>query len=149
MSLDVTLRTTGGKTEPRAAIFVRETGRTREVTREEWDRLYPGREPVTMMVGGDNGEVYSANITHNLNKMAEEAGIYQHLWRPDEINVDIASELIDPLTQGLIRLAADPDKFKQFNPSNGWGDYQGLVSFVAQYLDACQKFPFAVIEVSR
>ena len=30
---------------------------------------------------------YSANITHNLGKMAEEAGIYKHLWRPEEIGI--------------------------------------------------------------
>lgn len=27
--------------------------------------------------------IFSANITHNLNAMAEAAGIYKHLWRPE------------------------------------------------------------------
>jgi len=31
--------------------------------------------------------VYDANITHNLGAMAEAAGIYKHLWRPEEIGI--------------------------------------------------------------
>ncbi len=30
--------------------------------------------------------VYDANITHNLGKMAGQAGIYEALWTPQEIN---------------------------------------------------------------
>lgn len=34
--------------------------------------------------------LYDANITHNLNRMADEAGIYEHVWRPEEIGVTTA-----------------------------------------------------------
>jgi hypothetical protein len=74
--------------------------------------------------------VYHANITHNLNKMAGEAGFYQALWRPEELNITKASQLIDPLRSGLEILLSTPEKFKVFNPKSGWGDYQGLVQFV-------------------
>lgn len=36
---------------------------------------------------GRSGEGYSANITHNLGAMAEAAGIYLALWRPEEIGI--------------------------------------------------------------
>lgn len=94
-------------------------------------------------------EIYNRNITHNLNTMAGEAGIYKHLWRPDEIGITKAGELIEPLKAGLALLKSDPARFKAFNPSNGWGDYEGLVAFVADYLDACEKNPDADIEISR
>lgn len=94
-------------------------------------------------------ECYTANITHNLNKMADEAGIYYHLWRPDEINLTTAKELIKPLENGLELLKNEPERFKVFNPSNGWGDYDGLVRFVANYLDACKDLPDATIYISR
>lgn len=29
--------------------------------------------------------VYAANVTHNLNRMADAAGIYLPLWRPEEM----------------------------------------------------------------
>ena len=94
-------------------------------------------------------EVYSRNITHNLNKMAEEAGIYYHVWRPDEIGITKASELILPLTKGLQRLLSSPEVFKAFDAPNGWGRYENLVEFVRAYRDACEANPDADVEVSR
>ena len=94
-------------------------------------------------------EVYDANITHNLGAMAKAAGIYQHLWRPDEIGITFAHQLIEPLREGLERLEANPIVFAQFNPANGWGSYDGLVEFVRQYLAACEANPNATVNVSR
>lgn len=92
---------------------------------------------------------YWANITHNLNKMADAAGIYEPLWRPEEIGITVAAQLIEPLKEGLERLTAKPHEYKLLNPSNGWGDYGGLVSFIANYLDACIKCPHATVRASR
>jgi hypothetical protein len=39
-------------------------------------------------------EVYSDNITHNLGEMADAAGIYKALWRPEEIGITKAAELV-------------------------------------------------------
>ncbi len=97
----------------------------------------------------ENEYLYSANITHNLNKMAAEAGIYQHLWRPEELNIQFASELIIPLSEGLQRLKDDPERFKQFNAKNGWGMYKHFVPFVEKYLKACVEFPETRIDISR
>lgn len=101
------------------------------------------------LTGPEQAELFSANITHNLNTMAEKAGIYQHLWRPDEIEVTKAAQLIVPLTVGLRKLAQMPEHFMQYNPPNGWGDYEGLVSFVEKYLIACIKNPDAEVSVCR
>lgn len=94
-------------------------------------------------------EVFSNNITHNLNAMAGEAGIYEALWRPEEIGITKASQLIDPLTNGLDLLRSDPQRFKRHNPPNKWGDYDGLVDFVCEYLKACRAHPEADVSVSR
>lgn len=149
MSLDVYLTLPGAKSETGSGIFIRENGSTKEISRKEWDKKFPGREPVAAQVGDDGDEVYTANITHNLGKMASEVGIYQHLWRPDEINISKAAELIGPLRDGLALLKNDPERFKQFNPSNGWGDYEGLVRFTENYLRACEKHPTADVSVWR
>lgn len=94
-------------------------------------------------------QVFEANVTHNLNNMAEAAGIYMHLWRPDEIGFTKAEQLIEPLKNGLVLLKSDPVKFKAFSPSNGWGSYEGLVKFVEEYLNACIANPDADVRVSR
>ncbi len=94
-------------------------------------------------------DVYSANITHNLGKMADAAGIYKALWRPEEEGWKYAKDIIGPLETGLADLKARPDHFEQFNASNGWGMYEHFVPFVEEYLAACKEYPEAEIEVSR
>ena len=90
-------------------------------------------------------EVFSRNITHNLNTMADAAGIYQHLWHPEDIGITKAVELIEPLREGLARLKADPEHFKQFDSKNGWGLYIHFVPFVEACLEACEKNPDATV----
>lgn len=92
---------------------------------------------------------YDANITHNLGAMAREAGIYQHCWRPDEIGVTKANQLIEPLSAGLALLQSDRKRFEAFNATNGWGKYEHFVPFVSQYLSACMEYPDADVRVSR
>ena len=93
-------------------------------------------------------DVYSANITHNLGAMAREAGIYMHLWRPGEIGIKTASELVEPLTVGLALLKSDPARFMAFDSPNGWGLYVHFVPFVENYLAACIDHGDANVEVS-
>lgn len=98
-------------------------------------------------VGGDT--VFSANITHNLNTMADAAGIYGVLWRPAENGVATAQDLIAPLEEGLTTLNADPERFYAMNPANGWGSYDGLLAFVKDYLRACRENPECEVRVCR
>lgn len=107
------------------------------------EQYYADREP------DKTEEAYWANITHNLNRMADAAGIYQHLWRPEELSIKKAGELIEPLTNALVDLKSRPDHYKQFNPKNGWGDYDGFVDWVERYLTACKENPDGDISVSR
>lgn len=113
---------------------------------------------------------FDGNITHNLNTMADAAGIYEALWRPYELHKDYRSDktyayqeyrqfeedhpmyardIIDKLKEGLEKLKAAPDEYKIYNPSNGWGEYSNLVSFVEEYLEACINHPDARIHASR
>ncbi len=94
-------------------------------------------------------EVFSSNITHNLNGMAEEAGIYKHLWRPEELGIVKARELIEPLNMGLALMRADPPRFEKFNAPNGWGLYKHFLPWVAAYARACAEYPDADVKVSR
>ena len=147
MSLDVYLYNSTPTVKKGTGVFIRENGNTRELTIDEVKERYP--ESDVQEAEYETDEVYSANITHNLITMAGEAGIYEHLWRPDEINITKAKELIEPLREGLHKLKSEPEKYKAFNPSNGWGSYEGLVRFVSNYLDACYENPEADVSVSR
>lgn len=94
-------------------------------------------------------EVYTSNITHNLGAMAEEAGIYKHLWRPEELNITKAAQLVEPLAAAVALMKADPERFKKHDAKNGWGLYEHFVPFVEQYLAACREHPEADVRVSR
>ncbi|MFC5505313.1 hypothetical protein [Bosea massiliensis] len=149
MSLDVYLKAPDpidAGTGPR--IFIKEDGSAEQISREEWDRRFPGREPV-MVESEPSPYVFTANITHNLNKMATAAGIYQHLWRPEEIGITEARQLVEPLEEGMKRLRADPEHFKTFNAPNGWGKYENLIAFVDDYVRACKAFPSAEVSACR
>jgi hypothetical protein len=97
----------------------------------------------------DTYQVFEINITHNLGEMADEAGIYKCLWRPEEIGIRQAGQLIQPLSDGLSFLKQYKEKFEKYNPDNGWGSYDILVKAVYEYLKACKQYPFARIDVCR
>ena len=93
--------------------------------------------------------IFDRNITHNLIKMAAEAGIYECLWEPQETGYKTAAELIEPLREGLRKLKTNPEHFQQFNASNGWGTYEDFVPFVEAVLAACEENPDAEPVSSR
>ena len=94
-------------------------------------------------------EVFERNITHNLARMADAAGLYTPLWRPELLQATKAADLIGPLESGLATLKADKARFMEYEPENGWGSYGGLVQFAESYLAACRAYPDAQIRVSR
>lgn len=157
MSLDVYLLMKNAQTaEGHSGIYIRRDGQTIEISEQEWNSLYPGVPPVRVTSEECCEDVYSANITHNLCRMAKEAGINLTLWYPEEEfgkysfdGVCRAKDLIDSLTRGLKALKEDPERFKEFNPANGWGSYDILVPWVERYLEACKKYPEAIVHVSR
>lgn len=159
MSLDVYLRMPpaeqhrvfasedGGELVER--IYVRHAGQTKEVTREEFAEMYPGLEPVALLGEPDGRQVYSANITHNMGRMAAQVGLYEPLWRPEEVGVKTADQLAPLLRTGLARLRDERERLQEFNPTNGWGNYDLLVRFTADYLEACERWPSAEVSVWR
>jgi hypothetical protein len=97
----------------------------------------------------DTEEVYWSNITHNLSRMADAAGIGDCLWSPDVLGFEKASQLIEPLKSGLEKLKTSPEIYEKYNASNGWGLYVHFVPFVQQYLDACIAYPDSIVSVSK
>ena len=96
--------------------------------------------------GGE--QVYEANITHNLTKMAAEAGIYIYCWHPDRAGCRLACEISGPIRKALALMKADPPRFEKFNSPNGWGLYEHFVPWLERYLEALEEHPKATIETS-
>jgi hypothetical protein len=114
-------------------------------------------------------EVYSANITHNLGDMADEAGIYEALWRPhrlkegynipeddydaeykyEEANPVKANEIISIIEKGLEDMKARPEHYEKFNSPNGWGMYKHFIPWIERYLEALKEYPESFVECDR
>lgn len=93
--------------------------------------------------------LYRQNITHNLNKMASTAGIYEVLWRPEEIGITTAHQLIEPIAKGIAFITMQRRICEQDNPPNGWGNWEGFYDFCCSYLKACTEHPLANVRVCR
>lgn len=93
--------------------------------------------------------VFEWNITHNLRRMAEEAGFAEAAWRPDCNGWSRASQIADTIFDGVSWLVRNREGAEVFNPSNGWGNYEGLLAFAFAYARACFDYPDAEIRVSR
>ena len=98
---------------------------------------------------GRADEVFSANITQNLNKMAYGAGIYAILWRPEYNGIEKAEQLIEPLRKAIAEMKANPARFKKHNSHNGWGLYEHFLPWLARLLEACVLYPEASVDASR
>ena len=72
--------------------------------------------------------LYDANITHNLNAMADAAGIYEVCWHPEKIGAVKAKSIIEKLTLGLNLLKKDPKQFKKLDFPRG--TYEEFVFWV-------------------
>ena len=147
MSLDVYLISEKKVKRTGTGVFVRDKGKNIELTDDEVKKRFPGS--AVRLRTYETNEVYSGNITHNLGRMAKAAGLYDALWCPEDKGWKLAKDIIPALSVGLSQLKAKPDYYKEFNPPNGWGDYDGLVDFTEAYLKACQDNPDIVIEVSK
>lgn len=98
--------------------------------------------------GAKSQEVFWRNITHNLGKMADKAGVYQVLWHPNDNGQVRAKDIVPTLKAGLSDLMNRRAYFEQFNAPNGWGTYEHFVPFVESVLDACEANPEALVRAS-
>jgi hypothetical protein len=147
MSLDVSLYYKIPQATKGTGVFVRENGSKRELTVAEVRDKFP--DAVIEDEEDELKYVFDANITHNLGKMADKAGIYQACWHPEEIGATCAADIIPLLEKGVEDMKARPEYFKQFDASNGWGLYIHFLPWVENYLNACREYPDAFIYVNR
>ena len=111
----------------------------------------PADEPCTCQCGHkhmriDRPVLFDVNITHNLNEMASEAGLYQAMWRSHGAR---AGDLVSALVEGVAMLKREPNRFQAISPKNGRDDYDGLLRTALAFLQACRDNPDATVEACR
>jgi hypothetical protein len=97
----------------------------------------------------EGDDTHDQNITHNLAGMADAAGLYKLLWRPEENGIVKAGQLIEPLQLGIALMEANPERFRAMDAENGWGTYDQFVPWLKQLLTACREYPDGLVRASR
>ena len=131
-----------------------------DITFYHVDPEYIGRDDVpecdTWSKEG-NIEDASLNVTHNLSRMADNVvlsnnvTLYNVLWRGDEMSnpIKIGRDFTNYLMEALKVLSDNKEYLLQFNPENGWGDYDGLVRFTTWCLVNSIIYPNSLIMFDR
>jgi hypothetical protein len=89
---------------------------------------------------------FDTNITHNLNTMFKEAGLYKILWHGDDLR---AGDVLLKLEIGLAAMKAHPTHFIVFDDPKGWGTYAQAVPWLEEVIEACRKFQDAILKCGR
>jgi hypothetical protein len=98
----------------------------------------------------DDLVLWSGNITHNLTRMANAVGAYGVLWRPEENDIQTASQLIEPLIEAAEKFLRTPiEKLRELEPENKWGTAENLIAFIEEALHAARKWPEAKVVACR
>jgi hypothetical protein len=94
---------------------------------------------------------YSTNVevvdghTYNLTPMWRKAGIFDY---SHDLQGRNAGELAPILAAGLIDALSHSDDYRELNPSNGWGDYDGFVEILTRFTRLAYEHPTGTIEWS-
>ncbi|NCC06737.1 MAG: hypothetical protein EOM30_01515 [Clostridia bacterium] len=84
------------------------------------------------------------NHTCNTSAMIKEVcGSYPSDW-----NGKSCEELIPVLDAGVTELMRYSQRYRQFEPSNGWGTVETTIEFLSNILKNCKMYPTAVIEIN-
>lgn len=93
--------------------------------------------------------VYSTNITHNCGDMADAAGLYYPLWRPESLNIDNTDQLLNYLTDGIGMYLKNRPEIEKLEAKNGWGTYEQFYNFLSELMLACSEYKDCLIRISR
>lgn len=91
--------------------------------------------------------VYEDNITSNLVRMADAAGLYNAIWQTSDNNgVTTAEQLTPMLRRAIDDMMENPEHYEVYDNKNGWGTYKDFLPWLKKLLSACKEFPEAQIQ---
>ena len=71
-------------------------------------------------------ETFEGNLTYNVGLMLRRAGIHPHILEGQMVKV------VRPVIENAyMTMFENPDYFRQFEASNGWGTYESTMKFVS------------------
>lgn len=93
--------------------------------------------------GQGHDRVFDRNYTYNIAKIAKEAG-----FSVNDFDGKNGAEIVAILDPAIERMNKNPDHFRQFNPPNGWGDFDSFVGLLEILLAHCHEYPSGYCRIS-
>lgn len=87
-------------------------------------------------------KLWEEEYTTNVMPMYHAAGCYRAIR---ESNMEQGHILIDELENALAYMISYPDEMRAMEPAMGWGSYEGALSVLGGFLEACKKHPLAYV----
>lgn len=88
----------------------------------------------------------NANITWNVREIiVKSTGLS---WM-NEANNGLCSEVIPKIEKGLFELRRNGDRYKKYEPANGWGSVSGTIRFFKEIIDAWDELVADDEEIAR
>ncbi|MFB5759013.1 hypothetical protein [Paenibacillus medicaginis] len=96
------------------------------------------------LVKDGHEEIDCGNYTYNVSPMYRRAMGFTI----GDLHRRSAADVAIILTDGIITLTNKPALYKEMNPENGWGNYEGAINFLAQIVKNCLLYPDYELVVS-
>lgn len=97
-----------------------------------------GESPATVYEVGN----YTSNVSGMWTQALNDRALY-------EFDGMAATEAVPLLDAGIAAMEADPAGFRELNPANGWGRYEGALDYLRRLRAGCVEHPKTVIRVSH
>ena len=88
---------------------------------------------------------YSANYTYNVSPMFYEAFELKDGIR--DLDGKTGEDCIPLLLHAIKAMCFDPKKYKEMNPKNKWGNYEGALKLLQKLLEWCTDQRTAIMRV--
>lgn len=98
----------------------------------------------------DTGGEHSATVAEVGNYTSNVAPMWRRALGCSlaDLHGTPAADAIPVLERAVADMAVNPGPYKEMEPSNGWGDYDGAFGYLHRLLDLCREHPRTTIEVS-
>ena len=107
---------------------------------------------VSVRINTGNGkflESGSFNQTYNVSQMFRRAFTETDgdLFELRDLHGMICKNIVWSLNNAVKYMQEHSEEMRKLNPSNGWGNYEGALEFLAAIHELCLEHPLAVVNV--
>jgi hypothetical protein len=95
-------------------------------------------------------ERIGTNYTSNVWRMWDEAlgTANDSMSALYHLSGEVCGDIVEQLERAVDDMIARPDFYRQWNPANGWGDYEGALRYLAGIEAYCRAYPKARLRIS-